>query len=105
MSQAPACTRRGRRAQPDFKLLAEAFGAVGITVTEKDEIEAALREAIGCGRPAVIDFRTSAEENVYPMVPAGQEITEMIGGPVTEEEGRSREARPSPSSSRTSPAC
>jgi acetolactate synthase I/II/III large subunit len=66
--------------QPDFKLLAEAFGAVGMTVREKDEIEPALREAIGCGRPAVIDFRTSAEENVYPMVPAGQEITEMIGG-------------------------
>ena len=66
--------------QPDFKLLAEAFGAVGMTVTEKHEIEPALREAIGCGRPAVIDFRTSAEENVYPMVPAGQEITEMIGG-------------------------
>ena len=66
--------------QPDFKLLAEAFGAVGMTVTEKTEIEPALREAIACGRPAVIDFRTSAEENVYPMVPAGQEITEMIGG-------------------------
>ena len=75
--RAPTCVE----AQPDFKLLAEAFGAVGITVTEKDEIEPALREAIGCGRPAVIDFRTSAEENVYPMVPAGQEITEMIGGP------------------------
>jgi acetolactate synthase-1/2/3 large subunit len=66
--------------QPDFKLLAEAFGAVGLLVTEKDEIEPALREALGCGRPAVIDFRTSAEENVFPMVPAGQEITEMIGG-------------------------
>jgi acetolactate synthase-1/2/3 large subunit len=61
-------------------MLAEAFGAVGLRVTEKDEIEPALREAIGCGRPAVIDFRTSAAENVYPMVPAGQEITEMIGG-------------------------
>jgi acetolactate synthase-1/2/3 large subunit len=66
--------------QPDFKLLAEAFGAVGMRVTEKDEIEPAIREAIACGRPAVIDFHTSAEENVYPMVPAGQEITEMIGG-------------------------
>ena len=74
--------------QPDFKLLAEAFGAVGMTVTEKDEIEPALREAIACGRPAVIDFRTSAEENVYPMVPAGQEITEMIGGPIAK--GRSK---------------
>jgi acetolactate synthase-1/2/3 large subunit len=78
--QAPQCVRRGRQAQPDFRLLAEAFGAVGMTVKEKSEIEPALREAIGCGRPAVIDFRTSAEENVYPMVPAGQEITEMIGG-------------------------
>ena len=67
--------------QPDFKMLAEAFGAVGLLVTEKDEIEPALREALGCGRPAVIDFRTSAAENVFPMVPAGQEITEMIGGP------------------------
>jgi acetolactate synthase-1/2/3 large subunit len=66
--------------QPDFKLLAEAYGALGLRVTEKDEVEPALREAIGCGRPAVIDFRTSAAENVYPMVPAGQEITEMIGG-------------------------
>jgi acetolactate synthase-1/2/3 large subunit len=75
--------------QPDFKLLAEAFGAVGMTVTEKDEIEPALREAIASGRPAVIDFRTSAEENVYPMVPAGQEITEMIGG-------QSRRGRTSP---------
>jgi len=67
-------------AQPDFKMLAEAFGAVGMLVTEKDEVEPALREAIACGRPAVIDFRTSAAENVFPMVPAGQEITEMIGG-------------------------
>ena len=66
--------------QPDFKLLAEAFGAVGMRVTDKDQVEPALREAIASGRPAVIDFKTSPEENVYPMVPAGQEITEMIGG-------------------------
>jgi acetolactate synthase-1/2/3 large subunit len=49
-------------------------------VTDKDQVEPALREAIACGRPAVIDFKTSPEENVYPMVPAGSEITEMIGG-------------------------
>lgn len=49
-------------------------------VTEPDEVEPALREAIACGRPVVIDFRTSPESNVYPMVPAGSEITEMIGG-------------------------
>jgi acetolactate synthase-1/2/3 large subunit len=78
--KASACARRGRQSQPDFKLLAEAFGAVGMRVTEKDEVEPALREAIACGRPAVIDFKVSPEENVFPMVPAGSEITEMIGG-------------------------
>ncbi len=67
-------------AQPDFKRLAEAYGALGLLVTEKDEIEPALREALACEGPAVIDFRTSPESNVFPMVPAGQEITEMIGG-------------------------
>ncbi|HQG55236.1 MAG TPA: biosynthetic-type acetolactate synthase large subunit, partial [Thermoleophilia bacterium] len=66
--------------QPDFKMLAEAYGAVGMRVTEKDEVADALREAIACGRPAVIDFKVAAEENVYPMVPAGTSITEMIGG-------------------------
>ncbi len=66
--------------QPDFKLLAEAFGAVGMRVTEKDQVEPALREAIANGRPTVIDFKVSQEENVFPMVPAGSEITEMIGG-------------------------
>ena len=66
--------------QPDFKLLAEAFGAVGLRVTEKDQVEPALRDAIAGGRPTVIDFKVAQEENVFPMVPAGSEITEMIGG-------------------------
>jgi len=66
--------------QPDFKMLAEAYGAVGMQVTEKDQVADALRDAIACGRPAVIDFSVAAEENVYPMVPAGTSITEMIGG-------------------------
>jgi len=66
--------------QPDFKMLAEAYGAVGMAVTDKDQVADALREAIACGRPAVIDFKVAGEENVYPMVPAGSSITEMIGG-------------------------
>jgi acetolactate synthase-1/2/3 large subunit len=65
---------------PDFQKLAEAFGAVGMTVSDEDQVELALREAIGCGRPVVIDFKVTREENVFPMVPAGSEITEMIGG-------------------------
>ena len=66
--------------QPDFKLLAEAFGAMGLRVTDADQVEPALRDAIAAERPVVIDFKVSREENVFPMVPAGSEITEMIGG-------------------------
>ncbi len=66
--------------QPDFLKLAEAFGAVGLRVTTKDDVAPALEEAIASGRPAVIDFKICQEENVFPMVPAGSEITEMIGG-------------------------
>jgi acetolactate synthase-1/2/3 large subunit len=66
--------------QPDFKMLAEAYGAVGMAVSEKDQVADALHEAVKCGRPVVIDFKVAAEENVYPMVPAGSSITEMIGG-------------------------
>jgi acetolactate synthase-1/2/3 large subunit len=66
--------------QPDFAKLAEAFGAVGMTVTAEDQVADALREAIAAERPVVIDFKVRQEENVFPMVPAGQSITEMIGG-------------------------
>jgi len=66
--------------QPNFAKVAEAYGAFGATVTSKDEVADALREAIRDPRPAVIDFRVRQEESVYPMVPAGASITEMIGG-------------------------
>ena len=49
-------------------------------VTAEDQVEEALRTAIGSQRPTVIDFKVRQEENVFPMVPAGQDITEMIGG-------------------------
>ena len=66
--------------QPDFAKLADAFGCLGLTVTAEDQVEEALRTAIGSQRPTVIDFKVRQEENVFPMVPAGQDITEMIGG-------------------------
>jgi acetolactate synthase-1/2/3 large subunit len=66
--------------QPDFVKLAEAFGAKGLRVTEPEQVGVALREAIDSGRPTVIDFKVSPEENVFPMVPAGQSITDLIGG-------------------------
>jgi acetolactate synthase-1/2/3 large subunit len=63
---------------PDFAKLAEAFGAVGLRATKPSEVEPVLREAIGISRPVIMDFVVEQEENVYPMVPAGKNITEML---------------------------
>jgi len=64
---------------PDFVKLAEAYGAVGMRIESADEVDDALHEALKNGRPTVMDFRVEPEENVYPMVPAGAKIDEMIG--------------------------
>lgn len=65
-------------AQPDFVKLAEAYGAVGLRATKPEEVVPVLKEAIATPKPVVIDFRVSREECVYPMVPAGAALTEMI---------------------------
>ena len=66
-------------AQPDFKLLAEAYGAVGMRVTKASEMDDAFAKAMEVtDRPTLIDFRISQEENVFPMIPAGQSIEEMM---------------------------
>ena len=66
--------------QPDFKLLAEAFGAVGMRVTEKDEIEPALREAIDCGGRRSSTSGPPPRRTCSRWSRPGSEITEMIGG-------------------------
>jgi len=65
---------------PDFVKVAEAYGAHGIRVTEKDQVRAAIEEAIKTDGPVVLDFHISREENVFPMVPADEAIDRMIGG-------------------------
>ena len=65
-------------AQPDFVKLAEAYGAVGYRVTEKKDVEKTLREAFKVDKPVIVDVRVAREENVYPMVPAGASLTEML---------------------------
>lgn len=65
---------------PDYVLLAQSYGAVGIRVTKKSEVRAALQKAIETDNTVFIDFRIEPEENVYPMVPAGKAINEMIEG-------------------------
>lgn len=63
---------------PDFVKLAEAYGAAGFRVTEAKDLEATLKKAIATPKPCIIDVVVDPEENVYPMVPAGKPLTEMI---------------------------
>ncbi|MFA5069128.1 MAG: biosynthetic-type acetolactate synthase large subunit [Candidatus Omnitrophota bacterium] len=65
---------------PDFIKLAEAYGAVGIRVTKKEDVAPAIRRAIDTKNTVVLDFIVRNEENVFPMVPSGEAINRMIGG-------------------------
>ncbi|MBE3074450.1 MAG: acetolactate synthase large subunit, partial [Actinobacteria bacterium] len=64
--------------QPDFVKLAEAYGVEGYLVSECAEVEDVLRVALASDAPAVIDFRVKREANVWPMVPAGGSIDQML---------------------------
>ena len=70
---------------PDFVKLADAFGMLGIRVTDKSQVRGALERAMQYDGPALIDFVVEEEENVFPMIPAGQTIQELIEEPVPEE--------------------
>ena len=66
-------------ALPNFVKLAESYGHVGLKVDNPDDIESALKEALNRkGDLVFIDFITDQTENVYPMVPGGKGLSEMI---------------------------
>ena len=65
---------------PDFVKLAESYGALGIRVTKKEDVRPALKKAIETDNTVFIDFHVEEEENVYPMVPAGEAINNILGG-------------------------
>jgi acetolactate synthase-1/2/3 large subunit len=64
----------------DFVKIAAAYGVDGMRVGSPEEVREALKTAIDTDGPFVMDFRIEREENVFPMVPAGAAINEMIGG-------------------------
>jgi len=66
-------------ALPDFVKLAEAYGHVGMQIDKPQDVEPALREALKLkDRLVFMDFLTDQSENVYPMIPAGAGLNEMI---------------------------
>jgi acetolactate synthase-1/2/3 large subunit len=63
---------------PDFVKLAEAYGAVGLRARKPQEVVPVLEEGLSIPRPVIMDFTVDPEESVYPMVPSGAPITEML---------------------------
>ena len=64
-------------AQPNFKMLVEAFGGLGYRVTTKEEFDAALKDAVEQRKPAMIEVVVARNEEVLPMVPNGHSLNEM----------------------------
>ncbi len=63
---------------PDFVKIAEAYSAVGLRATKRSEVEPVLKEAFSIKKPVFMDFVVDWNEKVYPMVPAGAAIDEML---------------------------
>ncbi|MCS7006907.1 MAG: biosynthetic-type acetolactate synthase large subunit, partial [Gaiellaceae bacterium] len=63
---------------PDYARLAEAYGALGLTVEREEDLAPALEEALACGRTAVVDARVDAREQCFPMIPAGAAALDLV---------------------------
>jgi acetolactate synthase-1/2/3 large subunit len=63
---------------PNFVKLAEAYGAVGYEIEDEKEVDKVLKKAFSNGKPTFIDVHINPEEGVYPMVPAGASLNEML---------------------------
>jgi len=77
----PDCSTPGENCPkyvPDFVKLAEAYGAVGMRITKKSDVRNALEEALKIKNLVMMDFVVEGEENVFPMVPAGKSLKEII---------------------------
>jgi len=70
---------------PDYVKVGEAYGIPGVRVTRKIDVIPAVEKAIEEPGPFLIDFAIEPEENVYPMVPSGASLAEMLEEPTKEE--------------------
>ena len=64
--------------QPDFVMLAQAYGIPARRVERREEVDEAVRWARSIDGPTLLDFRIGAEDNVYPMIPSGAAFRDLI---------------------------
>ncbi|HEY9693608.1 MAG TPA: biosynthetic-type acetolactate synthase large subunit [Oculatellaceae cyanobacterium] len=67
--------------QPDFVLLAQAFGIKGMRIHSRDELTSAIAEMLAHDGPVLLDAHVKKDENCYPMVAPGKSNAQMIGLP------------------------
>lgn len=63
---------------PDFVKLADAYGAAGYRITKEEEVDDILKKAFRNNKTTIVDVQVNPEECVYPMVPAGAPLKEML---------------------------
>ena len=71
-------------ANPDFVKLAEAFSIKGMRVTSPDDVESAVEEANAHPGPVIVDFVIEKVDHVYPMIPAGGSVQELMEADIDE---------------------
>ena len=69
-------------ANPDFVKLANAYGMKALSVDNNEDVRPAIREANSHDGPFLIDFKIKKEENVFPMIPSGQSVNELLEEPI-----------------------
>jgi acetolactate synthase I/II/III large subunit len=63
---------------PDFVKLAEAYGAVGFEVDKESDVDKVLKAAFKNGKPTIVNIHVNPEEGVYPIVPVGASLRDML---------------------------
>ena len=79
---------------PDFVKVAEAYGLPALRVKRKEEVVPAIEQAMEENGPFLIDFMVEPEENVYPIVPPGAALSEVMEEPKKEEATWPRRSTP-----------
>jgi acetolactate synthase-1/2/3 large subunit len=69
---------------PNFKMLAESFGAAGLVCEKPDDLDATIDEMLKTDKSVIADIRVAQEESCYPMIPSGAPHNEMLLGPEDE---------------------
>ncbi len=72
-------------ANPDFVKIAEAYGIRGIRVTKKEEVVDAVQQAMETAGPVIVDFIVKEDEGLFPFIPNGQSVKEMLEEPAPKE--------------------